>query len=1070
MRSRLSKSRCTYDVQRIMQHISDVVWIIDEHTRIMFELPSSKRMLGYDDNYLTGKVGLDFVHPDDVENVQALLAILKSDAAAVEPAEFRFRHADGSWRWLIARAKNLLNDDSIRGIVVTVNDITEKRKTEKLLELQNTIALQLMISRDLNELVQNSILAAMALIKMDSGGLLLLNNDGNDLVLHNAIGWTEQVKTDTNRIRQNSVLFRLIASGSQHVFSISELESLHDGTFRKGGYNTVFFQPLMNEKSVIGCLIITSELNVVPGYPERQALETMATQLATLIIRAQIQQTLKENERRLAQSNKMLQLVLDTIPVRVFWKDRSLRYLGCNQLFAQDAGVPNPEYLIGRNDKDLVWKNEAEAYQADDRAVMKNLQPKLNFEEVQTTPKGDKIWLRTSKIPLKDIDDQLLGVLGTYEEITQQKQMEARQTRLISIIETSDDFIAMATLDGKIHFINKAGAVLMDVSEPDALIGTNIFDLLEKRSGESIKATVDKTLAEAKRYQREIELKRQEDGSVIYGDLTIMTLPDHNSSLESRIVVIIRDMTEERLSERALKESEQRFQSIIQNIRDIIWMIDSNGTIYFASPSCAEKLGYSDEVMIGSHIQQFVHPDEKAKILALLNEPLESNDSKRKMIECRFLQANGHYRSLEMVISDMLDEQGKANIIITARDITERKKAEASRAKLEEQLQQAQKMEAIGQLAGGIAHDFNNLLIAILGNAELVLADLPENSYLFEDVKEIEKAAEKAASLTRQLLAFSRRQAIQPRKLKLNEVVTNMEKLLKRLIGEDIQLKLTLDDGLPAVTADPGQIEQVVMNLVVNARDAMPGGGKLNIRTWSTEITNEHLSEMTEARPGKFVVMSVQDNGIGMSNKILPQIFEPFFSTKMPGEGTGLGLSVVYGVVKQHKGWIHVESEPGKGTTFHVYLPAVQVDEQEIRTEIASMKQLAGYGQRILFVDDDKEVRKLTSKLLRKYGYVVETAECAEQAMQIFTTENGQIDLLFADVILPDKNGVKLANELRKKKSDLLVILCSGYSTHKLDWEQIQSCGYSFIQKPYSMVKLLKLIQKQFQPVEISTD
>ncbi|MFH1249542.1 MAG: ATP-binding protein, partial [bacterium] len=396
----------------------------------------------------------------------------------------------------------------------------------------------------------------------------------------------------------------------------------------------------------------------------------------------------------------------------------------------------------------------------------------------------------------------------------------------------------------------------------------------------------------------------------------------------------------------------------------------------------------------------------------------------------------------------------------TVEDITDRVRREEEHKRLEKQLHQSQKMESVGQLAGGIAHDFNNILTIISGYSQLLLERLDQNTPLRKNVEKIMKAGEQAASLTRQLLAFSRKQALAPKVLDLNATLADVKKMLGRFIGEDIKMDTVLEPDLMHVKVDPGQIEQVIMNLVVNARDAMPDGGKITVRTENVDIDKELSKVIPEALPGRFVRFSVEDAGVGIDKAILDQIFEPFFTTKDVGVGTGLGLSVVYGIIKQHDGWINVYSEPGQGTIFKVYLPAVSAEIDDITKDTISLKELKGSGERILLAEDEEGTRGFAAEALRENGYIIFEAANAKEAHDLFINENGNFDLVFSDVVMPGKSGLELIDELISGKPDLQVLLCSGYSDKKSQWHEIKKRGFRFLQKPYAVSDLLKIIRE----------
>ena len=423
---------------------------------------------------------------------------------------------------------------------------------------------------------------------------------------------------------------------------------------------------------------------------------------------------------------------------------------------------------------------------------------------------------------------------------------------------------------------------------------------------------------------------------------------------------------------RQLRNSERLFDLIGENAADLIAVVDVKGNRLYNSPSYEKILGYTAEDLAGSSGLDQVHPDDREKVIAANNDAKEDGTGCR--LEYRMRHKNGSWRVLESTASVVRNDRGEIErLVIVNRDITERKQAEEELKESEHQLRQAQKMEAVGRLSGGIAHDFNNLLSVIIGYADELDPSRNDTEKLRKNAEQIKKAGLRAASLTRQLLAFSRQQVLQPKILELNGAVADLAKMLKRLIGADIELTLSLDPAAGRVKADPSQLDQVIVNLVVNARDAMPEGGKLIIETTNVELGERQAARMHYVQPGSYVQLTVTDTGTGMDAETLAHIFEPFFTTKEKGKGTGLGLSTVYGIVKQSGGYIWVDSEPGKGTSFKIFLPR--------ETEMASPpppqietapRQLA--SSTVLVVEDEESLRDLISELLGRHGYRVLTA------------------------------------------------------------------------------------------------
>jgi PAS domain S-box-containing protein len=599
----------------------------------------------------------------------------------------------------------------------------------------------------------------------------------------------------------------------------------------------------------------------------------------------------RKAEEELFRSRLMMQLILDNIPQRVFWKGLDYRYLGCNQPFAQDAGLQKPEDIVGRQDFELSWKESAALYRADDEMVIRTNRPKLSFEEPQQKPDGSALWLRTNKVPLHDRDGRVIGVLGTYEDITESKRREEAvresEEKYRKFFEEDLSGAYIATPDGRLLACNPTFAQIFGFDSVEEALKTNLTNLFP--------------VAEARENFLEILRHRKK-------------LARHESEMRG-------------------KDGRRIF--VVENA---VGMFDQNGVL--------------------QEIKGYIFDD------------------------------------------------------------TDRKK-------LEEQLRQSQKMEAIGTLAGGVAHDFNNLLTCIMGYCELLLGDIPASSPIRKDLEEIRDSGERAAVLVRQLLAFSRRQVLQPKILDLNQVIEEMEKLVRRLIGEDINLRIIPGEAIGCVKADPGQIEQVIMNLVVNSRDAMPHGGDLILQTSNVELARaSDPNGPPSAAP--YVMLSVRDTGQGMSKEVLSHIFEPFFTTKEGGKGTGLGLSTAYGIVEQSGGSIAVESEPGRGTTFRIYLPQVEEQSEESTQRLAPSELPRGF-ETILLVEDDEAVQTFSARTLRMLGYEVLEARNGEEALRICNMHKGPIHLLLTDVIMPGISGRALALQIQAARPETRILYVSGY-------------------------------------------
>ena len=525
------------------------------------------------------------------------------------------------------------------------------------------------------------------------------------------------------------------------------------------------------------------------------------------------------------------------------------------------------------------------------------------------------------------------------------------------------------------------------------------------------------------------------------------------------IIHCVQDVTEfVRLKQQGIEQrkltddlkAEERFHKAFNASPEPITIANlTDGRYLDVNESFLRTTGYRREEVIGRtslELKFWERPEDRARLVAMLEEQGSVRD-----LEITFRTKSGEQRTA-LDSAEIIEVAGQECIIAFFKDITERKF-------LEQQLRQAQKMEAVGRLSGGIAHDFNNLLGVIIGYSELLGERVVEHASLRKNVEEIKKAGHRAADLTRQLLAFSRQQVLDPKVLDLNAIVAGLEKMLRPLIGEDIELSTALDPALGHVKADQGQIEQVIMNLVINGRDAMPEGGKLMIETGNVELDNDYARRHPPVLPGSYALLAVTDTGIGMDAKTQAHIFDPFFTTKEMGKGTGLGLATVYGVVKQSGGYIWVYSEPGKGTTFKTYLPLVEESPEPAGLGAARAKPSRG-SETILLVEDEESLRVMTRTLLVQSGYHVLDADSGAQALEIAHRHEETIHLLLTDVVLPGMRGRELAERMVLFRPDLRVLLMSGYTDHAIAAQGVLDVGTFFLQKPFTRDALTREVRK----------
>ena len=709
---------------------------------------------------------------------------------------------------------------------------------------------------------------------------------------------------------------------------------------KKLDYQSFIVLPLIENSNLKGILTIYSRGADDFGEREIKFLVDLAGDLSFGIASVRTKVSLKKAREELLESQQMLQLVMDTIPVRLFWKDKNFKYLGCNKAFASDAGLNSPEEIIGKNDFELSWKVSASLYRSDDIEIIKKNVSKINYEEPQVREDGTALWLRTTKIPLQNELGEIIGLFGSYEDITEKKK-----------------------------------------------------------------------------------------------------------------------------AEEALWESERRYKMATIAAKVGVWDLNLNSKEMYIDPILKAILGYDDHELDNrlSEWLKLIHPDDLVKFQAENDLYLQGRSSQLELVY-RMIHREGKEKWFITRGVIINDPAGKPyHMVGTHMDITKQMEAEDAKEKMHAQLLQAQKMEAVGTLAGGMAHDFNNLLTTIKGYTDLTLQHLKEGDKIFRNLTQIQKAVQRAGTLTNQLLLFSRKHIMEPTSLNVNETIKNMLMLLERVIGENIHIRTELSLNIWKIWADEGNLEQVIMNLAVNSRDAMPNGGNITICTENISIDEVQLRVIPKARPGQFVRLTFSDTGTGMSEEVYQHLFEPFFTTKELGKGTGLGLSVIYGIITQHQGWINVSTQPGKGAAFEIYIPASFLKPASQSKDYLSKITLEGKGEVILLVEDEEGIREFVCNLLREKGYQVLPAATVNEALKLFKENQKKIALLLTDVVLPDRSGLELADDLTNIIPQLPVVLSSGYPGDKSNWEKIQKLGYRFLKKPFSMNELLNVI---FQALE----
>ena len=755
----------------------------------------------------------------------------------------------------------------------------------------------------------------------------------------------------------------------------------------------------------------------------------------------------KRAEEALIEERYLLHTLMDNLPDAVYFKDRESHFTRINKADVKLFGLSGPAQAVGKTDFDFFTTEHAQEAYNDEQQIIRTGQPVVGKEEMETWPDGHVTWASTTKMPLRDAKGNIIGTFGVSRDVTERKRAEgelrASETRYRRLFEAARDGIFILDADSwEIRDVNPFLLNLLGFSRAE-LLGRKLWEIGPLR--DVLLSKVDFEELQTREFIRyeNLPLETREGKHVEVEFVSNVYISGDRKVIQCNI----RDITERKRAE----AEHVRLVTAIEQSAEAVLMTNTEGEIQYVNPAFTRITGYSRDEVLGQNPRILKSgKQDPAFYQQLWATILKGEIWHGELINRR---KDGSLYSEQMSIAPVRSAGGEVTYFIaTKQDVTEHKK-------LEQQLIQAQKMEAVGRLAGGVAHDFNNLLTIINGYAQLLIEPISPQDPRRGHLKEILTAGERAASLTRQLLAFSRRQVLEPRVLNLNSVLADVAKMLRRLIGEDVELVATLKPDLGRVKVDPGQIEQVIMNLAVNARDAMPQGGKLFVETSNVEIDANYARSHSPMMPGKYVMVAVSDTGCGMDLETQAHLFEPFFTTKEKGHGTGLGLATVYGIVKQSGGFIWVYSVPGRGSTFKIYLPVVE--EALPTAEPAEVPaELAKGSETVLVVEDEGGVRSLVCEALASHGYKVLEAAGAASALEISEKYTEPIHLLLTDVVMPQTGGKELAKGFSTLHPETKVLYMSGYTDDAIVRHGILERGTSFLQKPFQPRALLLKIRE----------
>ncbi len=994
-------------LRTILDTEPECVKVLDRVGRIIEINPAGAKILGFDDpSRLIGRTAEGIITPEYIDGFKAVIKSVI--AGGSENFVYEVFGADEERRWLDMHAVPLRSvSGEISSVLGVSRDITEKRKIEASLRRSQGLYSDLIDS--IEGIVWEADASTYEFTFVSRQAEAILGYKVEDWF---RAGFWETLIHDEDRERAVRLCRAATAKGESHSFEYRMTAA--DG-------RTVWIRDIVTVVTEGGRPTLLRGLMV--DVTEQRRKDAAMKRQALII----------------EQANEAI-FVWDLEGGIVEWNK------GCERLYGFTR-----EEVIGRSSFDVLRSRlPRKRVQFINSLVQKG---SWSGEVTQTTKAGRMVYA-DSQFQLIELDGRRV-VLQTDRDMTASRKAEnaLRQSemRYRHLFETNPYPMWVYDLESmRFLAVNDAAIYRYGYSAEEFMSMT----LLDIHPPEEVERAREKI--------RSVKLKIESTGSWQHkkkdGSLMNVEITSHALEFEGKNarLVLAHDVSDRLRAEEAVKRSEAKYRELFENANDLIYTHDLTGKFTSLNHAGERVTGYTEEEALSMNIADVVVPEFLDRAQAMIERKVEG--SPPTIYETEIIAKDGRRVPLEINTRLIFDGGKPIGVQGIGRDISERRAAEAALRASEEQLRQSQKLESIGILAGGMAHDFNNMLTAINGYSDLILRKLPPDDPIRNNVTEIRNAGERSAELTRQLLAFSRRQILQPRALDLNEVVEGTASLIQRLIGEDIKITRKLSADLWNVLADPGQLSQVLMNLSINARDAMPRGGSLVIETSNISLDGDYAGRHIDVRPGNYVMLAVSDTGSGMDEETRRRVFEPFFTTKPVGRGTGLGLSTVYGIVKQSGGNIWVYSEVGRGTTFKIYLPVADTTES---TEIGVGGQgdlLIG-SETVMLVEDEEAVRSLASEILRSCGYTVIEAANGIDALAKFEDSGAKVELLITDIVMPEMGGRELSEQIKADRPDIKVLFTSGYTDDAILRHGIIDEGTNFLQKPFTYDALSRKVR-----------
>lgn len=1041
----------------LVENSADVIQLLTHDAIILYESPSVERVLGYRPEEMVGRQAADFVHPEDVKLVAEAYTEFRDRPGAIAILDVRVRHQDGNWRWMASISTNRLHTPEIGAIVVNFHDITDHKRVEQ--KLQET-------EQNLRQIIDA--IPYPIFCKDQNGRLIFANPRFTELIglpSGDMIGLPQSqwIPRDDYADAYLEDDREVIASGVPKVIPEEPFIDRNGGLHIFRTTKSPFTVAGTEDPAILGISVEMTEL--------KRAEQRLRAQLGCASVLAGAHSLDEAAPQLLEAACRALDWEFGAL--WLVQESDAEQELQCRAVW-QSPGISDDEFAArskqltfkrGKGLPGYIWETGAPYWQDDISTAHKarrydaSLRAGLHAGFAVPVQFGGKLLgvLEFFSSRIQEPDRNLIATItaiGTQiaQFIDRDRTEEARRRserernllleRLQVHIERMPIAYLMSGEDFRYTRWNPAAERMFGWREEE-ILGRHPFEVIVPPENQVYVEEIFERLRNGAVGVSGANECLTKSGRRIYCEWSNTPLFDGDGRFVG-IVSMAEDVTERAKMQEALQTSEARYRTIVETTHEGIWTIDAQLNTTFTNHRMAEMLGETPEGMLGRSLLDFVLPQDAETFGADLERMREGPPEQR---ECRLRRSDGSTVWVLLSASPLRDDEGgMTGMLLIAADITERRA-------LEEQFRQAQKMEAIGRLAGGVAHDFNNLLTIISGYSELLLGRLPAQDPLTRLVMEIKRAGERAAGLTRQLLAFSRKSVLEPKLVDLNGVISESAGMIRRLVGEDVEFRTTLEPRLGRVRVDPGQIDQVILNLVINSRDAMPQGGRLTIETQNIELDASYAQMRPEIKPGQYVMLAVSDTGTGMSEEIKARIFEPFFTTKTKGKGTGLGLATVYGIVRQSGGHINVYSEIGQGTSFKLYLPRVAGAVAVKMYDRTTAPARSGH-ETILLVEDEEALRAFARQVLQSAGYTVLEAGNGPEALALLEEYHGQIHLLVTDVVMPQMSGRQLAERLLATRFGLKVLYISGYTDDAVVRHGVLQAEVAFLQKPFSPAAL----------------